>query len=216
VPDAPFHYRIAGAYFESCNCDAICPCRTVGGVVGGSSTHGVCFGILSWHVCNGHANDIPVDGLNAALVYSYSDDEEGSPWGFNLHVDERGDDAQRAALADILVGNVGGKLVLALPWVRKPSELFRVEASRIEFRRVGRHHEVRVGEFNIVKASREFETQQRVSCIVPGHHIAGTELYAERLAVADDPFVWDLTGNCAFVSDFEYCSDDESVSGART
>ena len=121
MPDAPFHYRIAGAYFESCNCDAICPCRTVGGVVGGSSTHGVCFGILSWHVCNGHANDIPVDGLNAALVYSYSDDEEGSPWGFNLHVDERGDDAQRAALADILVGNVGGKLVLALPWSASPA-----------------------------------------------------------------------------------------------
>ncbi|MFL5406640.1 MAG: hypothetical protein ACJ79O_12365 [Myxococcales bacterium] len=25
-------WRIAGAYFESCNCKAICPCRMVGGV----------------------------------------------------------------------------------------------------------------------------------------------------------------------------------------
>ena len=24
-------WRIRGAYFESCNCEAICPCRMVGG-----------------------------------------------------------------------------------------------------------------------------------------------------------------------------------------
>jgi hypothetical protein len=26
-------YRVRGSYFESCNCEAICPCRMVGGVV---------------------------------------------------------------------------------------------------------------------------------------------------------------------------------------
>ena len=27
-------FRVAGEYFESCNCDAICPCRRIGGVAG--------------------------------------------------------------------------------------------------------------------------------------------------------------------------------------
>ena len=41
-------WRIRGTYFESCNCDAICPCRRIDGVAGGRSTHGVCMGVLSW------------------------------------------------------------------------------------------------------------------------------------------------------------------------
>jgi hypothetical protein len=30
-------WQIAGRYFESCNCDAICPCRRINGVPGGRS-----------------------------------------------------------------------------------------------------------------------------------------------------------------------------------
>jgi Putative transposase len=41
-------WRIAGRYFESCNCDAICPCRMVGGIPGGRSTYGECYGVLAW------------------------------------------------------------------------------------------------------------------------------------------------------------------------
>ena len=51
-------WRIRGSYFESCNCDAICPCRMVGGRKGGRSTHGICFGVLSWLVEEGHAGDV--------------------------------------------------------------------------------------------------------------------------------------------------------------
>jgi hypothetical protein len=40
--------RIRGSYFESCNCDGICPCRRINGLPGGRSTHGVCMGVLSW------------------------------------------------------------------------------------------------------------------------------------------------------------------------
>ena len=48
-------WRIAGRYFESCNCDAICPCRMIDGVEGGRSTHGICFGVLSWLIDEGRA-----------------------------------------------------------------------------------------------------------------------------------------------------------------
>ena len=37
----PVSWRIRGTYFESCNCDAVCPCRRIDGVSGGRSTHGV-------------------------------------------------------------------------------------------------------------------------------------------------------------------------------
>jgi hypothetical protein len=201
-------WRIAGGYFESCNCEAICPCRTIAGVPGGRSTYGVCFGALSWRIDEGQAGDVDLGGLNAALVYRYSDDEERSPWDFKLHVDERGDERQRAALADILVGKLGGALILALPWVRKPATLLDVKASRIELEIGPKGNELRVGEVVEMRASTPYGTEDRVSCIVPGHHRAGTELVAEGLRVKDGPFEWELTGNCAFVTRFEYTSEE--------
>jgi len=44
----PLH--ISGTYLEACNCEAICPCHSVGGRPGGPSSYGQCFGALSWHV----------------------------------------------------------------------------------------------------------------------------------------------------------------------
>src|SRR5580765_4961321 len=107
-------WRIAGDYFESCNCEAICPCRTVGAVPGGRSTYGICFGVLSWLVREGHADGVDLAGLAAAFTIRYSDDEPGSPWSFVVHVDERGTEEQRRALADILTGKLGGEDVLRL------------------------------------------------------------------------------------------------------
>jgi hypothetical protein len=203
-------WRIAGDYFESCNCDAICPCRTVGDRPGGRSTHGICFGVLSWLIHEGHADNVDLSGLAAAFTIRYDDDEPGSPWRFVVHVDERGSEEQREALAAILTGRLGGGDVLRLPWVRKPSELLDVRVSPIEVRSGPDGHVLRVGSAIELTASRPFETDERVSCVIPGHHIPGRELYADRLAVADDPFVWELAGTCAFVSAFEYTSEPAS------
>ena len=41
---------------------------------------------------------------------------------------------------------------------------------------------------------------------IPGYERLGYELYADELRVHDDPFAWELGGNCAYVSDFDYGS----------
>jgi len=194
-------WRIAGAYFESCNCDAICPCRMIGTIPGGRSTHGICCGALSWRVDDGHFDDVDLSGLAASLVVRYDDDEPGSPWSIVLHVDERGDDAQRAALEEIFLGEAGGD-VMRLPWIRKPRDVIGVRVSAIELD--GTH--LRVGEAVRVDATKPFETAERVACGIPGYERAGTEYTTDRFEIDDDPFHWELTGNCAFAVDFEYRS----------
>ena len=72
----PNGWHVRGSYLESCNCDAICPCRRVGGVGGGRSTHGICLGALSWLIEDGHADRIALDGLGAVLAIRYEDDEQ--------------------------------------------------------------------------------------------------------------------------------------------
>jgi Protein of unknown function (DUF1326) len=199
-------WRIRGSYFESCNCEAICPCRMVSGVKGGRSTYGICFGVLSWLVEEGHAGDVDLSGLAAAFVIRYDDDEPGSPWSFVVHVDERGTEEQRHALASILTGELGGEAVLRLPWVSKPSEQIDVRVSRIEIDNGPDGHELRVGSAVTLRASTPFETDEVVACGIPGYDKPGTELLADELAVDDDPFAWELSGNCAFASPFDYAS----------
>jgi hypothetical protein len=199
-------WRVTGTYFESCNCDAVCPCRMVGGRRGGRSTHGVCYGALSWRVEQGHAADVGLDGLAVAMVYRYDDDEPGSPWRLVLHVDARATPAEHRALAAIFLGDAGGDHVSGLPWVRKACDSVAVRSSAIEIRHDGSEHELRVGDAAAVRATRPIETHEGVSCIVPGYERIGTELYADELSLRGDGFADELRGTCAFVADFDYAS----------
>jgi hypothetical protein len=202
----PVSFRVRGSYFESCNCEAICPCRMIGGVPGGRSTYGVCYGVLSWQIDDGVVGDIDVSGLAAALVVSYDDDEAGSPWTILLHVDARGDAKQQAALAAVLLGELGGPHLSKLPWIRKARHLIGVRPSTIELVPDGAGHRLHVGSSISARATRPVETELPVACVIPGYDRVGLELYADELVVDDEPFAWELSGNCAYATDFDYAS----------
>ena len=187
-------FRIAGTYLEACNCDAICPCRRIDGVSVERSTHGICFGALSWRVEKGEADGLDLAGTGAVMTYSYDDDEPGSPWALVLYVD--GPDA----LGEILLGRFGGEHIRTLPWVRKPTISLEVRTAGIEFG----EGEVRVGEAISLRATTPFETDSSVSCIVPGHDRPGTELINDEVVVDDSPFAFELHGTCAFTRAFDY------------
>jgi hypothetical protein len=198
----PVSFHVRGLYLESCNCEAICPCRTIGGVPGGRSTYGVCYGVLTWRVDEGSVGDTDVSGLAAALVFRYDDDEDGSPWDLALHVDAKGDVGQQAALAAVFLGELGGPHVSKLPWIRKARHLIGVRASAIE----ASAGSVRIGSAVSLRATRPVDTELSVTCIVPGHDRSGRELIADELVVDDAPFAWELSGNCAYTADFDYVS----------
>ena len=120
-------WRIAGTYLEACNCEAICPCRRIGGRSGGRSSYGECLGALSWAVQEGRLDDVDLAGMLSVLVTRYHDDEPGSPWTFALFVDARGEERQRQGMADILTGRLGGSPGKQFPWVFKEAHLLGVE-----------------------------------------------------------------------------------------
>jgi hypothetical protein len=197
-------WRVAGTYFESCNCDAVCPCRMVDGVRGGRSTHGECFGALSWAIETGRAGDVDLGGLHVAMAVRYHDDEPGSPWRLVLHVDERATPEQHEQLRAIFLGEAGGEHMAGLPWVRKAVESVHVVSSPIEIRHDGRGHELHVGRSATVRASRPVEGDAAISCVISGYERIGTELYADDLVLRGDVVDAELHGNCAFVAPFDY------------
>ncbi len=201
-------WAVAGTYLEACNCEAICPCRTIGGRRGGRSTYGECLGALSWFVEAGRAGDLDLSGLGAVLVLRYSDDEPGSPWTYFLFVDERGDDRQRELLARILTGQLGGTPLRQFPWVWKESHPLGWRAAPIEIEHRSRRGWFRAGTEVTMRVRGPVPDQEPVTCVIPGHHREGSELYADLLRVDEGPLAFELRGRTGYQSTFAYSSAD--------
>ena len=202
-------WRVRGSYFEGCNCEAICPCRSVGGRPGGSSTYGECFGALSWHVHEGHAAGVDLSDLTVVLALRYFDDVQPStPWEVVLYVDRRGDEAQRARLADIFLGRAGGTVGrLYGPAI---GEVHVVRPARIDLEHVAPRRRISVVGYLSVEAEGNASEAGDVRCGIPGFDHPGTELFSDVLASGDPALRWEVLGRrgAAFTTDFDYRGDD--------
>ncbi len=201
-------WQISGSYLEACNCEAICPCRRVGGRPGGRSTYGECLGALSWIVNQGRVGDVDLAGMRTVVVSRYHDDEPGSPWTFALFVDARGDQRQRRATADIFTGRLGGTPCKQFPWVLKASTLLGVEALELEVDHTPGRGWFRAGKKVEVRVREPVPDQEPVTCVIPGHHRHGRELFSESIEVDASPLLFSVQGRCAYETTFEYSSDD--------
>ena len=201
-------WRVRGSYFEACNCDAICPCRSVHGGPSGPSTHGECYGTLSWHVHEGNAGAVDVADLRVAMSIRYFDDRQPStPWEVVLYVDERAHDEQLAALADIFLGRAGGTVShLYGPAI---GEVHAVRRARITLEHVALRKRIDVVGYLLVEAEGEASDPGDVRCGIPGFDHPGTELYADVIRSNDPALRWEVRGNrnASFTTDFDYRSD---------
>jgi hypothetical protein len=98
-------WSLKGKVVVACNCDYGCPCN-----FNALPTTGKCEGGWTWHVDEGRFGDTELDGLNFSVYVNWPGAiHEGNGEGLIL-VDERADDAQRAAIEKLISGDVGG------PW----------------------------------------------------------------------------------------------------
>jgi hypothetical protein len=197
-------WRIHGTYFESCNCDAICPCRRVNGVAGGRSTHGVCMGVLSWVIEQGEVDGTDLAGLPVALATVYSDDEQGSPWTWILYLDVAASEAQRDALTGIFTGRLGGDAERHFPWAWKNSNLVAVRPVEIEVDHARRRQWLRVRDHLSVRIRDRYDGDETVTCVIPGHERSGEELITDELTVEDGALAFNYRGVCGYSSTFDY------------
>jgi hypothetical protein len=200
-------WRVSGSYFEACNCEAICPCRSVGGRPGGPSTFGECFGALSWHVHQGHANGTDLSNLQVVMSIRYLDRlQPSTPWEVVLYVDRAADDGQRAAIADIFLGRAGGTVGrLYGPAI---GEVHVVRSAQITLEHVAPRKRIGVIGYLTVEAEGDASAAGDVRCGIPGFDHPGTELHGEGLRSTDPELRWEVRGrrHAAFATDFDYRS----------
>jgi hypothetical protein len=197
-------WQIRGSYFESCNCDPICPCRRIDGAPGGRSTHGECLGVLSWLISDGTADGVDLAGIPVAMATRYSDDEEGSPWTWVLYLDRGATADQRDALERIYTGSLGGDPETHFPWAWKPSELVAVRPVAIDVEHTRCRQLLWIRDHVSVRIRDRYDGPETVTCVIPGHDRGGEELVADELVVEDGPLAFSYRGVCGYGSTFDY------------
>lgn len=201
-------WQLAGTYLEACNCDAICPCRRIGGRAGGRSTHGICLGALSWRIESGKCDGVDLSDLAVVLASRYSDDEAGSPWSYFLYLDERAEQPQLEMLGEIYTGRRGGTALKQFPWAFKDANLLGVRPAAIEVDHSPGRGWFRAADEVTVRIREPVPDQEPVTCVIPGHHRSGREVFADVVQVDAGPLEFELSGVCGYESTFRYSSDD--------
>jgi hypothetical protein len=103
---ADSNWRLAGEYFETCNCDYLCPCPESHSQA--APTRGDCIAALAFHVIEGNVGALALGDLSFIVVLRTPGPMARGGWTVGVIADERADAAQRAALDTILTGKRGG------------------------------------------------------------------------------------------------------------
>ena len=86
--------------YDNCNCAINCGCQ-----FNLPSTHGYCQSAFVGNIVDGHFNGTPLAGLNWAALYKWPGEIADGNGKRQIVIDERADEAQRAALKTIISGD---------------------------------------------------------------------------------------------------------------
>ncbi|MEP7208473.1 MAG: DUF1326 domain-containing protein [Casimicrobiaceae bacterium] len=141
-------WNVSGQYFETCNCDFLCPC--VPGQMAVKPTKGACNFAMAFKIDQGRFGDVTLDGLGF-LVLGHTPGAMGDGnWSVGVIADERADDAQREAIKGIASGAAGGPMAALSGLV---GSFAGMESAPIQFERNGVKWSVSAG--NLVDMAAE-------------------------------------------------------------
>lgn len=135
-------WQMDGRYFETCNCDFVCPC--ILGQMAAKPTKGSCTFAMGMQIQRGSFGDVSLDDLGF-VVLGFTPEAMGKGnWSVGLIVDERATPEQRDAIAAVASGSAGGPMAALSGLIGK---FLGVESSPIRFEQNGIKWEVKASKF---------------------------------------------------------------------
>ncbi|QRV13976.1 DUF1326 domain-containing protein [Haloterrigena salifodinae] len=193
---------IKGDYVEACNCDVACQCVWME-----PPDDDVCTVSLAWHIEEGSYGDVDLSGVDVGMLISTDEGVMFAPeteWDIVLLVDETADDDQREAIEDIYSGRAGG---IWAPVADTHVRSADVATVPISFSRDGSDFSVEIGDAVEMDASGAVGFNEEVGTVSPHPLTESLEVQTGKSATAtvsyDDQFTWDVSGNNAYLGDFE-------------
>ncbi len=135
-------WNVSGQYYETCNCDFVCPC--VPGQLAVRPTKGDCQFAMAFEIERGSFGAVSLDGLGF-IVLGLTPAEMGKGnWSVALIADARATSEQRDAITAIASGAAGGPMAALSGLI---GTFLGVESASIAFTRNGRNWSVKAGGF---------------------------------------------------------------------
>ncbi len=196
-------WNLKGKYFESCNCEAACPC-----VFLSPPTEDDCTVLVGWHIDEGEFDGTRLDGLNVAMAVYSPGHMAKVQWSAALYFDDTASEAQGQALAAIFSGQAGGHPARLGSHI---GEVLGAGPASIEFDSNGKRTSMKIAgiaDVAIVAASGQGDAEIAVDnhplAIAPG--FAAVVARSEHFSYNDHGMSWELAEKNGLYSPFEYAS----------
>jgi hypothetical protein len=141
-------WHVQGQYYETCNCDFICPC--VLGQMAVKPSKVTCIFAMAYQIERGRFGGLSLDGLGFIILGSTPGEMGKGQWSVGVVVDQRATAEQREAITGIASGAAGGPMAALSGLV---GTFLGVESSPIEFTRDGGSWSVNAS--NLVRMSAQ-------------------------------------------------------------
>ena len=112
-------WQVSGQYYETCNCDFVCPC--VPGQMAVTPTHGACQFAMAFQIERGRYEAVSLDGLGFIVLGLTPEAMGKGNWSVGLVADERASVEQRDAITAIASGAAGGPIAGLSPLTGRSS-----------------------------------------------------------------------------------------------
>jgi hypothetical protein len=165
-------WRMDGTYFETCSCDALCPCTWSG--LTARATNDRCNALLAFRVESGEVDGVDISGLNWAMLVDTPPVMSEGNWRVGVVLDERASEEQQAKLGAVLGGELGGPPAMLGPLI---GEMIGVQVLSIEIEERDGTHRMRIGDDADIEV-KDFVAGDHTSPVVLDNvfHPAGSTL----------------------------------------
>ena len=126
-------WNVTGQYYETCNCDFVCPC--VPGQLAVRPTRGDCQFAMAFQIENGSYGALSLNGLGFIILGLTPAEMGKGNWSVGLIIDALATAEQRDAVTAIASGQAGGPMAALSGLIGK---FLGVESAPITFDRQGR------------------------------------------------------------------------------
>lgn len=194
-------WNVSGTYFETCNCEAACPC-----VFLSPPTEGDCTALVGWHIEEGIHDDVQLGGLNVALAVYSGGHMATTQWRAAVYLDDQATEQQAAALGAIFSGAAGGHPAVLAGHI---GEVMGAVPTAIAFDADDSTLTFTVGDVADVKLTA-IEGQGGAQVLISNHPLAvapGNQIVTARsdhFTYGDHGYEWELSGKNGFISPFQY------------
>jgi hypothetical protein len=194
-------WQLTGTYFETCNCEAACPC-----VFLSPPTTGECTVLIGWHIDRGNCDDVPLNGLNVALAVHAPGHMAHVKWKAALYFDDKATEAQKDALTHVFSGQAGGHPAVLCSFV---DQVLGATSVAMDYQAEGKRRSLRIADVAEAEiealagqGGQDITISNHPLCVAPGYPAVVAK--STRLRYHDHGLQWEISAKNGFYSPFTY------------